>query len=351
MSKPNSKRGLSRHLRGRRLLALLGVAFLIVILAASRTSQSRRGPTTATPTSPPRLAATDTAPPAATSPLTIAPTLPPTPDRAIPTPSLSNATAAVVEAQPSEPAVIPLPPTSTPANLPENTPAPELEPARLVSVIDGDTIEVLVGGRQARLRLIGMDAPETNQGPVCYGPEAAARVAELLRPVAERLLLEKDVSEADRFGRLLRYVWYEGGSERSMLNLELVRQGYARVATFPPDVKYQETFLQAEREARELQLGLWGECSPTPVPPTETVPPQEPLSPTVEPPATTQAADVASPTASTSLRYDPGGPDRDCGDFSTHAEAQAFFEAAGGPASDPHRLDGDHDGVACETLP
>jgi micrococcal nuclease len=49
--------------------------------------------------------------------------------------------------------------------------------------------------------------------------------------------------------------------------------------------------------------------------------------------------------------YDPSGPDRDCGDFSTHAEAQAFFETAGGPTRDPHRLDGDGDGVACENLP
>lgn len=49
--------------------------------------------------------------------------------------------------------------------------------------------------------------------------------------------------------------------------------------------------------------------------------------------------------------YDPNGPDRDCGDFRTHSAAQAFFEAAGGPARDPHRLDGDNDGVACESLP
>jgi micrococcal nuclease len=196
-----------------------------------------------------------------------------------------------------------------------------------------------------------MDAPETNQGPLCYGQEAKAKVEELLSPVGERLLLEKDVSETDRYGRLLRYVWHEDGGDRIMLNLELVQQGYARVATFPPDVKYEATFLQAEREARAQQLGLWGDCAyfgapltPTPVSTTE--PP-----PTVEQTAVTQVPSAASPTAATSLRYDPNGPDRDCGDFSTHAEAQAFFEAAGGPGSDPHRLDGDHDGVACESLP
>ncbi len=55
--------------------------------------------------------------------------------------------------------------------------------------------------------------------------------------------------------------------------------------------------------------------------------------------------------AGLTLRYDPHGPNRDCGDFATQAGAQAFFEAAGGPARDPHRLDHDHDGVACESLP
>jgi micrococcal nuclease len=67
--------------------------------------------------------------------------------------------------------------------------------------------------------------------------------------------------------------------------------------------------------------------------------------------AATQVPNAPAPTAPTSLRYDPNGPDRDCGDFDTHAEAQAFFEAAGGPDRDPHKLDGDHDGIACETLP
>jgi micrococcal nuclease len=74
---------------------------------------------------------------------------------------------------------------------------------------------------------------------------------------------------------------------------------------------------------------------------------------------TTAPEALASPTpvpnragsGSGGLRYDPSGPDRDCADFDTQQEAQAFFIAAGGPEEDPHRLDGDHDGVVCETLP
>ncbi|MEA2574457.1 MAG: micrococcal nuclease [Chloroflexia bacterium] len=216
-------------------------------------------------------------------------------------------------------------------------------------VIDGDTIEVLVQGRQARVRLIGMDAPETSQGSACYGKEATEKVEQLLAPVGERLLMEKDVSETDRYGRLLRYVWYETSSGPVMLNLELVKQGYARIATFPPDVKYEATFVQAEMVAREQKLGLWGDCSRPTEPPAATATlAAQPASTVAEPPA---ASDTTVPGGSTTLRYDPNGPDRDCGDFATQAEAQVFFEAAGGPGSDPHRLDGDHDGVACESLP
>ena len=67
--------------------------------------------------------------------------------------------------------------------------------------------------------------------------------------------------------------------------------------------------------------------------------------------ALTAACSSATPTAASDLRYDPSGPDRDCGDFRTWQEAQDFFIAAGGPERDPHRLDGDSDGVACESLP
>ena len=61
--------------------------------------------------------------------------------------------------------------------------------------------------------------------------------------------------------------------------------------------------------------------------------------------------DQIAATPPTELLYDPNGPDRDCGDFATHEQAQAFFLAAGGPERDPHRLDGDNDGIACESLP
>lgn len=64
-----------------------------------------------------------------------------------------------------------------------------------------------------------------------------------------------------------------------------------------------------------------------------------------------QAEPAPSTPPTSGVKYDPNGPDRDCGDFSTQAEAQAFYVAAGGPARDPHRLDSDRDGIVCETLP
>lgn len=65
--------------------------------------------------------------------------------------------------------------------------------------------------------------------------------------------LEKDISETDKYGRLLRYVWFEG----KMINEELIRQGYAQVLTIPPDVKYADRFTKAEIYAKENNLGLW----------------------------------------------------------------------------------------------
>ena len=75
--------------------------------------------------------------------------------------------------------------------------------------------------------------------------------------------LEKDVSETDKYGRLLRYVWLGG----QMVNALLVQDGYAQVSTYPPDVKYQELFLALQREARDAGRGLWGDaCSGTATP-------------------------------------------------------------------------------------
>ena len=121
-------------------------------------------------------------------------------------------------------------------------------------VIDGDTIEI-EGGK--KVRYIGIDTPETvdPRKPVqCFGVEAFNKNKELVE--RKRIRLEKDISETDKYGRLLRYVYVDG----IFVNDYLVRQGYAYAYTYPPDVKYSEQFIQAQKEARENNRGLWKDC-------------------------------------------------------------------------------------------
>ncbi len=123
-------------------------------------------------------------------------------------------------------------------------------------VVDGDTIVVEINNRQETVRLIGVDTPETKKPntPVePYGPEATAFTKGIVE--GKRVRLELDVQERDRYGRLLAYVYLPDGT---FLNAELLRQGYARVLTIPPNVRYAEMFLALEREARENNRGLWG---------------------------------------------------------------------------------------------
>lgn len=121
-------------------------------------------------------------------------------------------------------------------------------------VIDGDTIELSSG---EKVRYIGIDTPETKdpRKPVqCFGEEAYLKNKELVEGKAVKM--EKDISERDKYGRLLRYVFVDS----LFINDYLVRQGFARVYTYPPDVKYQPQFLEAERQARENNRGLWSSC-------------------------------------------------------------------------------------------
>jgi len=78
------------------------------------------------------------------------------------------------------------------------------------------------------------------------------------------VVLERDVSDTDQYDRLLRYVWLREGGGWVFVNLELVRLGFAQVATYPPDVRWTDTFLAAQRMARKAGLGLWGPATPGP---------------------------------------------------------------------------------------
>jgi len=132
--------------------------------------------------------------------------------------------------------------------------APERVEAQVVNVVDGDTIDVTVDGVERRVRYIGIDTPETvhpTRGEEPYGKESSARNVQLVE--RKTVYLEKDVSETDQYGRLLRYVWLEDGS---MVNATLVAEGYAQVATYPPDVKYADRLLELQGEARAEGRGV-----------------------------------------------------------------------------------------------
>lgn len=129
----------------------------------------------------------------------------------------------------------------------------------VIEVIDGDTIKLDNG---KTVRLIGIDTPETKdpRKPVgCFGKEASNETKNLVE--GKVVILQRDVSETDSYKRLLRYVFLplEEG-QLLFINDYLVREGFAKVLTYPPDVKYNEQFRDAEVEAKEEKRGLWGRC-------------------------------------------------------------------------------------------
>jgi endonuclease YncB( thermonuclease family) len=179
---------------------------------------------------------------------------------------------------------------------------------KVVAVKDGDTIDVLRGGRAVAVRLHGIDAPEMGQPFGRAAKQAASRYA-FGRVARVR------ITDVDRYGRAVGRVTVAGGS----LNQMLVRDGlawwYRRYA--PRDGRLESL----ERAARNANQGLWSRLNPTP------------------------PWDWRRQQRSRRRQV----TDRDCSDFDTQPEAQRFFERAG--PGDPHRLDGDGDGVACESLP
>ncbi len=130
------------------------------------------------------------------------------------------------------------------------------EEAIVARVVDGDTFETKTG---SKVRLVGVNTPEKYGKVEFYGVEASAYTKQRLEGKA--VYMFKDVSETDRYGRLLRFVFIKGDSK--MYNEQLLREGYANVMTYPPDVTYAKHFLKVERTARETGAGLWAGEEPT----------------------------------------------------------------------------------------
>src|SRR5581483_478019 len=188
--------------------------------------------------------------------------------------------------------------------------------ATLDFVIDGDTVALTDG---THVRLIGINTPETKYSPngaECFGAKAS-RFAKHLLPDGTDVRLVLDAEHHDRYGRLLAYVYR--ARDDLFVNAELVREGYAYVDTVPPNVEHASLFRKLARQAREHHRGLWAACP-------------------------TQHGAARSLTGGCLPNYvgacvPPPPPDLDCKDIRHRVTVVG---------DDPHHLDGNHDGVACE---
>lgn len=139
----------------------------------------------------------------------------------------------------------------------------KLEKVQVSKHVDGDTVYVkFMDGTEEKVRFIGVNCPESTKRVDPYGKEASSYTKQNL--MGKTVYIEKDVSENDKYGRLLRYIWLEPPKEiteseirSKMFNALLVLDGYAQVSTYPPDVKYSDYFVMFQREAKDGNKGLW----------------------------------------------------------------------------------------------
>lgn len=141
--------------------------------------------------------------------------------------------------------------------------------ATVVRVVDGDTLKIEMNGHEEAVRLIGIDTPESKankkarkdavktnhdvEAITAMGKEAAKYVKTLVRK-GDMVGIEFDVQKRDKYNRLLVYAYLSDGK---MLNEEIIKAGYANVMTYPPNVKHQERFVKAYRDARDTRRGLY----------------------------------------------------------------------------------------------
>lgn len=156
---------------------------------------------------------------------------------------------------------------SKPSNIKPSSTSTVFEKAVVTRVIDGDTIELQSG---ERVRYIGVNTPDfkdLRKKVQCFATEAFEKNKEIIanNVVNNVVFLEKDISERDKYNRLLRYVYVSSDnsnndSPKIFVNLELIKQGYAYATRYLPDIKYSDLFKVAQAEAKTDKRGLWGKC-------------------------------------------------------------------------------------------
>lgn len=131
----------------------------------------------------------------------------------------------------------------------------KLEEVEVTRVIDGDTFECVINGKTQKVRLIGVDTPESVHPDKNKNSEEGKKASDYTKEKLQgkKVGLEYDVQKNDKYGRILAYVW----NESKMYNLELLEKGYAKVITIPPNIKYSELFLEKQKIAQETNQGFW----------------------------------------------------------------------------------------------
>lgn len=228
-----------------------------------------------------------------------------------------------VESKPQE--QVSVAPTSSPTSIPQS------DLYTVSSVIDGDTIQVVINNKKETIRLIGIDTPETvdpRKTVQCFGKEASAKTKSLLSDKSVRLESDPTQGERDKYQRLLKYVFLpiEGG-QLLFVNDYLVREGYAHEYTYNIPYKYQSEFKQAQKEAEENKKGLWADDA------CLTYPPQP----------STQTSGTVSPTTTDVYTCNCN---KTCPQISSCEEAQYQLNVCGCKARDA-----DKDGIACDGAP
>lgn len=302
-----------RHLK-KPILMLFGFLGIVVscCLFSLATSYLIPDPTpTVTHTAKPTFTVTSTPTQTTTPTITLSPTITATFTETT-TPTITFTSTITPKPTVTPTPTVTLPPVSC---VPKNT---KREVGTVSRIVDGDTIDVRIGNQTFRVRYIGVDTPE--QGDYFYyqATEANRRLVE-----GKKVTLVKDVSEVDRYDRLLRYVFVGD----VFVNYELVRQGYAYAYTYPPDIACSEVFASAQQSAQISGAGLW---RPTPT--------YAPL-PLLPAPGSGSGSGNCHPSYP-DVCIPPPPPDLDCPDIPYRR-----FRVL---PPDPHRFDGDGDGIGCE---
>jgi len=215
-------------------------------------------------------------------------------------------------------------PVATKSEAPANTQSVTLY--NVIKVVDGDTIDVSINGKTKRLRLIGINTPETVDPRTvvqCFGKEASDKAKELLTGKKVSLEADSTQGELDKYSRLLRYVFLEDGTN---FNLYMIKEGYAYEYTYSTPYKYQVEFKAAQVYAKANNKGLWS-----------------PSTCNGELKAATQAQTTT--TSQSSTTFGACGTKATCSQMTSCEEAKYFLNTCG-----VIKLDGDSDGTPCESL-